>query len=69
MPLSSYYILDCYVVLREVVYQFWLLLVLGVAVAQLSIGPRPEGVDVAELKYRYPDYPMATMWSTPTEAL
>jgi hypothetical protein len=69
VALSSHYILDCYVVLSKVVDQFGLLLILGVTVAKLSVRPRAEGVDVAELKDRYPDSPMATMWSTPTDAL
>jgi len=69
MPLSCDRILDLDVVLGKIFDRLWLHLIFSVSMTQFAIWAAAEGVKLTEYMDEYPDYPMATTWSVPMEAL
>jgi len=69
VSLASHCVLDFDIVLGEVVNHLELGLLLGIAVAEFSVVAGAVRVKVASSTQEYPDSPIATICSTPTEAL
>lgn len=69
VPLTSNHIFDLYVILCKILYNFRFLLIFGITVTKFSISTWSKRVKISAYEMKYPDYPMATPWSTPIEAL